>query len=148
VMVLVGKQVQKMVKRFQVEVAPGLPPVMVNAGKIEQVLINLIINAGQAADKQDSWVRLEARESPDDPGWLEIVVQDNGAGIPADVIEHVFDPFFTTKGRDAGTGLGLSISHRIIEEHGGTISVHSEEGEGSRFVIRLPVCQKDAEEVS
>lgn len=148
VMVLVGKQVQKMVKRFEVEVAPGLPPAMVNAGKIEQVLINLIINAGQAADKQDSWVRLEARESTGEPGWLEVVVEDNGAGIPADVIEHVFDPFFTTKGRDAGTGLGLSISHRIIEEHGGSISVESTAGEGCRFVIRLPVCQKEAEEVS
>jgi len=62
-------------------------------------------------------------------------------GIPADTIQHIFDPFFTTKGREAGTGLGLSISHRIVEEHGGTITVQSTAGQGSRFAIRLPACE-------
>jgi PAS domain S-box-containing protein len=137
VMVLVGKQVRKMVKRFEVDVADGLPAVEMNTGKIEQVLINLVINAGQAADKDDSWVKLSARSGEDEPV-VEIMVEDNGAGIPPDIIDQIFEPFFTSKGREQGTGLGLSISHRIVEEHGGTIGVESTVGEGTCFTIRLP----------
>ncbi|MCP4599896.1 MAG: PAS domain S-box protein [Proteobacteria bacterium] len=138
VMTLVGKQVRKTVKRFDVEVADDLPPLTMNTGKIEQVLINLVINAGQAADKDDSWVELKARRS-DDSGFVEILVEDNGAGIPAENLDQVFEPFFTSKSREIGTGLGLSISHRIVEEHGGTIEVDSTVGEGTLFTIRLPV---------
>lgn len=136
VMTLVGKQVRKMVKRLEVEVSKGLPPVEMNVGKIEQVLINLLINAGQAADKEDSWVRVTAR--PGSKGWVEIEVKDNGAGIHPDCMEQIFEPFFTSKGREQGTGLGLSISHRIIEEHGGTIGVDSKPGEGTCFTVLLP----------
>ncbi len=138
VMTLVGKQVRKMVKRFDVDVADELPDVEMNAGKIEQVLINLVINAGQAADKEDSWVRLAARPAEDRAGWVELVVEDNGAGIPEGIRDRIFEPFYTSKGRDQGTGLGLSISHRIVEEHGGTLTVESAVGEGTRFVLRLP----------
>jgi PAS domain S-box-containing protein len=137
VMALVGKQVQKMVKRFDVDVAADLPQVRMNAGKIEQVLINLVINAGQAADKDPSWVKLSAR-AVDGGDAVEIRVEDNGAGIPAQSLEQIFDPFFTTKGRDTGTGLGLSIARRIAEEHGGRIDVTSELGQGACFTVRLP----------
>jgi two-component system, cell cycle sensor histidine kinase and response regulator CckA len=137
VMMLVGKQVEKMVKRFEVDVEADLPPVVANEGKIEQVLINLIINAGQAADKLDSWVKVAGRRV-ENARQVELVVEDNGCGIPEEIIDRIFDPFFTTKGRDAGTGLGLSISQRIVEEHGGKLSVSSRAGEGSRFVILLP----------
>jgi PAS domain S-box-containing protein len=139
VMALVGKQVRKMVKRFGVEVEDGLPLLRMNPGKIEQLLINLVINAGQAADKDDSWVRLTAR-----PGaaksltGVDIVVADNGTGIPDGIRDQIFEPFFTSKGREAGTGLGLSICHRIVEEHGGTIDVESAPGEGTVFTIFLP----------
>ncbi|NLH48371.1 MAG: PAS domain S-box protein [Myxococcales bacterium] len=143
VMTLVGKQVRKMVKRFEIEVAPETPDVWVNAGKIEQVLINLTINAGQAADKEDSWVKLTARPAPDRPNWVEITVQDNGCGMPEYIQHQIFDPFFTTKGRDSGTGLGLAISQRIVEEHGGKISVTSEVGKGSCFTLRLPVKREE-----
>jgi signal transduction histidine kinase len=137
VMTLVGKQVRKMVKRLDVEIADGLPLVEINTGKIEQVLINLLINAGQAADKDDSWIKLSAR--PAGPsGWVELVVEDNGTGIPESDLEQVFEPFYSSKGQDQGTGLGLSISHRIIEEHGGRIGVKSTPGEGTRFTISLP----------
>ena len=136
VMILVGKQVGKMVKRFDVSIAESLPAVAVNAGKIEQVLINLIINAGQAADKEDSWVRVTAQASGE---FVEIKVEDNGCGIPEETINRIFDPFFTTKSRDAGTGLGLSIAQRIIEEHGGKITVSSELGRGSCFTVQLPI---------
>ena len=138
VMTLVGKQVRKMVKRFDVEIAADLPLVEMNAGKIEQVLINLVINAGQAADKDDAWVQLTARPAVGDEGWVELRIQDNGAGIPRDVLDRIFEPFYTSKGRDQGTGLGLSISHRIIEEHGGRIDVDSRVGEGTCFSVLLP----------
>jgi len=138
VMTLVGKQVRKMVKRFDVEVAEGLPPVKMNVGKIEQVLINLVINAGQAVDKEDSWVKLSARSAVDSADWVELLVEDNGVGILDENLEQIFEPFFTSKGREQGTGLGLSISQRIVEEHGGTIGVESAVGVGTVFTIRLP----------
>jgi signal transduction histidine kinase len=138
VMTLVGKQVRKTVRRFDVDVADGLPAVEMNAGKIEQVLINLLINAGQAADKDESWVVLSVGLAEGAEGWVEIRVEDNGAGIRGDIREKIFEPFFTSKGRQQGTGLGLSISHRIIEEHGGTIDVRSVVGEGTCFTVRLP----------
>jgi signal transduction histidine kinase len=139
-MALVGKQVRKMVQRFDVDVAAELPQVRMNAGKIEQVLINLVINAGQAADKESSWVKLTAR-SVDAGGAVEIRVEDNGAGIPAESLERIFEPFFTSKGRDAGTGLGLSIAQQIVEEHGGRIDVTSEPGRGTCFTVRLPAAR-------
>lgn len=138
VMTLVGKQVRKMVRRFDVQVEPGLPPVKMNAGKIEQALINIVINAGQAADKDDSCIRLAARRKAGRPDRVELVVEDNGCGMPPDVLARIFDPFYTTKGRDAGTGLGLGIAERIVEEHGGRITVTSTPREGSCFTIELP----------
>ena len=136
VMALIGKQVRKMVKRFDLTVSDELPPVNMNPGKIEQVLINLVINAGQAADKADSWVELKAAK--DDAGDVVITVSDNGAGIPEENRGLIFEPFFTSKPREAGTGLGLSISSKIVEDHGGTIQVASEPGEGTTFTVRLP----------
>ena len=135
VMTLVGKQVRKMVKNFEVEVTDDLPKVLMNAGKIEQVLINLVINAGQAADKADSRVRLSAEHVQ---GQVEIRIEDNGAGIDGQNLDLIFDPFFTTKGREAGSGLGLAISRQIVEDHGGTISVESRLGQMTTFVLRLP----------
>ncbi|RJO66730.1 MAG: PAS domain S-box protein [Myxococcales bacterium] len=139
VMSLVGKQVGKTVKRMEVEVEEGLPPVMMNEGKIEQVLINLIINAGQAADKDDSFVRLKARRAETAPGFVAVDIADNGAGIAPEILSKIFDPFFTTKSRDQGTGLGLAICQRIVEEHGGRIAVESDVGRGTTFTVFLPV---------
>ncbi len=139
VMALVGKQVRKMVKRFDVEVEKDLPLVPMNAGKIEQVLINLVINAGQSANKENSRVSLSAFRDRDGDPFVHLVVEDNGSGVPRNLLSKIFDPFFTTKGRDSGTGLGLAISQRIVEEHGGKIRVESREGQGTRFTIRLPI---------
>jgi len=142
VMALIGKQVRKQVRCFETEVQGPLPRVRVNPGKLEQVLINLVINAGQAADKDDSMIRLMARPV-DDGAAVAITVEDNGAGIPAEIKDQIFEPFFTSKGREEGTGLGLSISHQIIQDHGGTLEVSSEVGQGTRFTVRLPAAAQE-----
>lgn len=144
VMTLVGKQVRKTVKTFEVDVPDTLPPVLVNAGKVEQVLINIIVNAGQAADKDDSRVTVTAAKSRFHPARVEVAIGDNGCGIATEHMDRIFDPFFTTKGREAGTGLGLAISHRIVEEHGGAIHVESEPGRGTRFIVELPIAPEAA----
>ena len=137
-MTLVGKQVRKMVRQLDVDMTAGLCPLFMDPGKIEQVVVNLLINAAQAADKQDSWVKLSVRPHQKRPNVVVMEVSDNGSGIPAENLHRIFEPFFTSKGRDAGTGLGLSICQRIVEEHGGHIGVTSQPGEGTCFTVELP----------
>ena len=137
-MTLVGKQVRKMVRRLDEEIAAGLPPILMDAGKIEQVIVNLLINAAQAADKTDSWVKLSVGLHDKRPNVIRLQVSDNGMGIAPENLHRIFEPFFTSKGRDTGTGLGLSICQRIIDEHGGRITVDSELGQGACFSIELP----------
>lgn len=113
----------------------NLPEVMADIDQIQQVFINLIINASEAMTDGG---KLEI-VTKQDPGGDFIVVafKDNGPGMPENVIAKIFDPFFTTK--EQGTGLGLSISHGIIERHGGKILLDSKPGEGTTFTIYLPV---------
>ncbi|MBK8267879.1 MAG: sensor histidine kinase [Planctomycetes bacterium] len=110
---------------------------MCDAGKMKQVLLNLMLNGLQAAGS-GGWVRLSARHCAGDdtqPDGVEIEILDSGKGIPAESLDRIFNPFFTTK--STGTGLGLAIVHRIIEAHGGTIrAMNSAEG-GAKFVVWL-----------
>lgn len=142
VMALVGKQVRKMVKTLEVKIEENLPQALLNEGKIEQVLINMLINAAQAADKENSWIKMniEAARNLVSEGATNIVITiaDNGCGMAPEVLPKIFDPFFTTKGRDAGTGLGLAIAQRIVEDHAGLIMVDSETEQGTTFKILLP----------
>ncbi len=137
-MTLVGKQVRKMVRRLDEEIAAGLPPILMDPGKIEQVIVNLLINAAQAADKADSWVKLSVNFHGKRPNVIQLQVSDNGMGIAPENLHRIFEPFFTSKGRDTGTGLGLSICQRIVEEHGGRITVNSSLGQGACFSVELP----------
>ena len=114
---------------------PNLPPVMADRAEIQQVVLNIIMNAVQAMDEQG---RLTLTTSSSE-GFAELAVSDTGRGIPPDQIGHVFDPFFTTKDESKGTGLGLSIAYGIVSKHGGTIAVESEVGVGTTFTIRFPV---------
>lgn len=119
-----------------------LGPVEVIANELEQVLLNLLKNAAQA---------IHQREQPTEPGritlrtvsnppWAEIQVEDNGAGIPDSVRKRIFEPFFTTKEVGQGTGLGLSVSYFIItNNHKGQMEVQSRLGQGSTFILRLPL---------
>jgi signal transduction histidine kinase len=103
--------------------------------ELEQVLLNLLINAAQALDGPGTVrVRTAVRD-----GAVEITVADDGRGIPPELLDRIFDPFFTTKPAGEGTGLGLSISHEIVRRHGGRIDVDSRPGRGTEFRVRLPV---------
>ena len=116
-------------------IADGLPPVYVDASQIEQVLVNLFINAIQAMPKGGDLFVSASYDAQSDKLILE--VRDTGIGINKENLPHVFDPFFSTKGTK-GTGLGLSVSYGIIRQHNGDISVESEEGKGTSFIIKLP----------
>ncbi|WP_145347214.1 sensor histidine kinase [Rosistilla ulvae] len=105
-----------------------------NAGEIAQVCSIVILNAVQATP-QDGRIRVTTSAS-DSESWL--VVDDNGSGIPAEELDQIFDPFFTTKPEGEGTGLGLSIAYGIVRTHGGTITVESELGVGTKVIVRLP----------
>jgi PAS domain S-box-containing protein len=126
--------------RIRLETFPGngLPTVMVDRHMIEQVLMNLILNAVQAMKKGGVLtIRTSVAE-----GICRVEVQDTGSGIPASVLPRVFDPFFTTKGEGEGTGLGLSVNLGIVERHGGKILVESEVGIGTTFTLCLPVSRE------
>jgi CheY-like chemotaxis protein len=116
-------------------------PVLANEARLEQVVVNLLLNAAQAmpegrADR--NVVALNVREDATGRAVLEVV--DNGTGIPADVLPHVFDPFFTTKPVGEGTGLGLSICHGIVTSMGGQIAVYSDR-DGTTFRVVLPTSE-------
>jgi signal transduction histidine kinase len=132
---------QAITKRIMVEldVLGAVPPVEHDPNQINQVLLNLLLNAIQSMDHPGTiHVSLENDEDA-----VLITVADEGKGIPAENLPNIFRPFFTTKGH--GTGLGLSLARRIVEAHGGEISVTSEVGKGSRFMIRLPVARPAAQ---
>ena len=125
--------------RLETDLSPDLPQVTGNANQLQQVVMNLIINAQQAMEGQKGTVRVASSRPL--PGWVEIRVSDTGPGIPKEIQAKLFDPFFTTKPVGKGTGLGLSVSYGIIKDHQGEIRVESEPGEGAAFIIRLPVSE-------
>jgi signal transduction histidine kinase len=131
-------QVKKMVKSFEVEMAEDLPPIFIDPEALEQVLVNLLINAAQATDKEDSWMRLKVKQADPWGAYVVIEVSDNGCGMDEVTREKVFEPFFSTKASGRGTGLGLFVSRNLIEEElRGRIEVDSEPGKGSSFRIIL-----------
>lgn len=122
--------------KIETEFGIGLPPVRVVPDAIQQVIINLVINALDAMEGRE---RAELRlRTGREEGGVFVEVGDNGAGIASAHRKHLFEPFFTTKPVGKGTGLGLSISYSLVREHGGEISVESEEGNGARFRVVLP----------
>lgn len=112
-----------------------LPRIACAPSQINQVLLNLLTNAAQAIDGLG---RIQIRSWADTQG-VHVSLQDNGRGMPPEVMAKIFDPFFTTKPVGQGTGLGLSISYKIVQDHGGQIRVASEPGRGTRFLISLPL---------
>lgn len=130
-------RIKKLVKTIDVQIPDGLPALTSDPIAIEQIVVNLMVNAAHAADKDDSWVRLTIAEGKEPTGEMIVEVSDNGCGIDSETQKKIFDPFFTTKAVGVGTGLGLSISHRLVTELGGRIEVESEVGRGSVFRVVL-----------
>jgi two-component system NtrC family sensor kinase len=121
--------------KLELDLAP-LPPVTCQPAKINQVVLNLVVNAMDACGEAGGTVTVRTRPSRDG---VEIQVADTGSGIPPGIRDRIFDPFFTTKPQGRGTGMGLSISHGIVAEHGGRIEVDSTPGRGSTFSVYLPL---------
>jgi two-component system NtrC family sensor kinase len=121
------------------EFQQDLPLVQTDAPSLRQVVLNLLTNATHAVQK-DGKIRIATKRSQN--GSVDIIVADTGCGIPKDHLAKIFDPFFTTKPEGKGTGLGLSICHGIVDKLGGRISVRSEVGKGSTFVVTLPINQQ------
>jgi signal transduction histidine kinase len=109
-----------------------------NTSKLEQVFINLIMNASEAIENTNGLIKIKT-DYDEKTGEVILIVSDNGCGMDETTIKNIFDPFFTTKRNKGGTGLGLSITYAIIKDHGGKIDVESKVGEGTKFIIRFPV---------
>lgn len=138
---LAGNTLKKSTENFSCQVADSLPPVVGNSAQVEQVILNLLLNACNALPDRQSGICLQA-ETDSGGNHLIIRVTDQGCGIaPAD-LPHVTDPFFTTRREVGGTGLGLSIAARIVKEHNGQLQFVSRPGEGTSVTLRLP-CTKD-----
>ncbi|SPE22574.1 PAS/PAC sensor signal transduction histidine kinase [Candidatus Sulfopaludibacter sp. SbA3] len=132
---LLEHQLQKAGIATRVELASDLPAVHGNAGKLQQVFLNLFLNA---RDAMPGGGRLEVRSWHEGQG-VRVEVSDTGTGIAPEHLQRIYDPFFTTKAARKGTGLGLSVTYGIIQEHGGSIEVSNQPGGGARFHIELPV---------
>ncbi|TFH86071.1 transporter substrate-binding domain-containing protein [Billgrantia azerbaijanica] len=135
---LVDGTIRKSTDRFQVRYDASVPPFRGNAQKIEQVVINLIVNACQALESRDQAIDVTTQY---DAGRkrLRLEVRDEGRGIEPDHLRQLGDPFFTTNRERGGMGLGLSVSMSIVQEHGGTLDHDSEPGNGTRAVLSLPI---------
>jgi len=118
----------------------ALPEISADAQQLEQVFVNLLMNALDAMSEGGT-LTVSAALSESEKGVLEVTVSDTGAGIPAEHLPRIFDPFFTTKDVGKGTGLGLSVSYGIVKAHGGSIQVASEPGKGTTFKVLLPVAR-------
>ena len=139
-LMLVGKQMSKDRIQIVTTLDPDLPKIRGEPHTLQQVLMNLLVNARDAMPG-GGIVRVETSRATGEEGGVRLVVGDTGPGIPADVLPRISEPFYTTK--TAGTGLGLPLSYNIIREHGGQVEVDSAPGRGTRFIITLPGDTRD-----
>ena len=134
---ILHNQIQKFTDVCTLEVPDGLPAVQGNSQQLEQVFINVLLNALQALPDRTKGVHISAGFDADD-GMLWVAIRDEGSGISERDLGRLTEPFFTTRTDAGGTGLGLSISRSIVERHGGSMSFESVLGSGTTVTIRLP----------
>lgn len=139
---LVEPSLRKATAHFSADYGAGLPPVRGNPLRIEQVVVNLLINACQALPDPGRAIAV-ATAHDCATGMVVLTIRDEGVGIPADHLSRLTDPFFTTKRETGGTGLGLSISAGIVQEHGGSLSFESSPGAGTTATVRLAAFAED-----
>lgn len=143
----VARNEWKYVAELVTDFDPDLPPIPCHPAEINQVILNMVINAAHAIEDANQPARrvkgvisIRTRRRG---GWAEVQIADNGVGIPAQIRPHIFDPFFTTKAMGRGSGQGLAICYPVVvEKHGGTITFESEEGHGTTFTLRLPLTEE------
>ncbi len=127
---------------METDLAHELPKIFADRQQLKQVLLNLLFNAVESMLPQGGILTVRTRKIlMNQENWVQVEVQDTGAGIAPEDVEHIFDPFFTTKHlsqEHEGTGLGLAIAHQIIQEHQGTVDVQSVQGRGTTFFVNLP----------
>jgi signal transduction histidine kinase len=128
--------------RFHFDLEAQLPWLQADPQGIHRCLLNLLTNAIDAIDEERGEIRLTTRTAGES---ILISVEDNGVGIPPEARQEIFKVFYSTKG-NRGTGLGLAVTKKIVEEHGGGITVDSAPGQGSRFTIRLPLPDRTGEQ--
>ena len=138
---VLSRNAWRYVAELEPDLAPDLPPVHAVAGQLTRVFVNLLTNAAHAiaakGDEQPGRIRITTRRDGDR---VEVRISDTGTGIPEHVRARVFEPFFTTKDVGEGTGQGLAIAHNVIvERHGGAISCETRPGEGTTFIVQLPI---------
>lgn len=140
---LTANEIKLKKAKIELEVDENLPPIHGDKQHLNQVFLNLILNA---LDAMPGGGLLGIRVEKDlEPGYVAVRVRDNGDGIPEHIVTNIFDPFFTTKHRGKGTGLGLSVSLGIVKQHGGDIRVESTVGRGTTFTVLLPITAVPAE---
>jgi len=142
---LVNYQLQSANVNVTKEFEPAMPLIVASWEHLKSVWLNLLLNARDALLHTNGERRLEVMARANKDGQtVQVVMHDNGKGMTSAETLHIFEPFYTTKGPGQGTGLGLATCHRIIEQHGGEISVASKVGEGTTFLITLPVQRPDS----
>jgi polar amino acid transport system substrate-binding protein len=135
---LLDAAIRKATERFSAVYEPDIPLVWGHSQRVEQVIVNLVLNACQALPDRDRAIVLAVGHDPDKKQ-VVLTVRDEGAGIAPEHLPHLTDPFFTTKRDAGGTGLGLSVSAGILKEYGATLSFHSVPGQGTTAVVAFPV---------
>lgn len=138
---LAGSTLSKSNTTLTLDLAQGLPPIHANLQNLEQIILNLMINAMQSIDHDHGDVMVTTREVPEKNA-IHIQVADNGRGVNPAFAEKIFDPFVTDRQAIGGTGLGLSVTYNLVKAHDGDISFKSETGVGTQFTVSLPVTQK------
>jgi signal transduction histidine kinase len=147
--ITVSRNEWKYVAEMETDFDPSLPLVPCMPGELNQVFLNMIINAahaitdvvGDGSNGKKGTIKISTKDNGDS---VEIRISDTGTGIPEDIRSRIFDPFFTTKQVGKGTGQGLTISHSVIvEKHGGSVSLDTKMGEGTIFIIQLPIHRED-----
>lgn len=137
-MLFLNNSIKKCTDDFRIEYGENIPPVKGNTQQLEQVVVNLVMNALQALENRSRAVRVSTSYERESDSVI-ICVKDEGKGIPMDILDRITEPFFTTKIDKGGTGLGLSISHAIIKDHNGTMEFESKPGNGTTVCVKLPV---------
>jgi polar amino acid transport system substrate-binding protein len=140
---LVEPTIRRSTSRCRVELEDDIPAVVGNTQRIEQVVVNLVLNACQALPDQERGITVTTRFNRTTSNAL-LVVRDEGIGIAAEHLSKLTDPFFTTKRDSGGTGLGLSVSAGIVKEHGGTLTFDSTPGSGTAVTLSLPAASKES----